>query len=108
MTMLGKADRTNQQTSDSAPTMTVMVTGVKTADGMLSADHSHTFTIAGYPQRGNNILGKVIEPGAASFTKASDGVFYITLSYANGLGFHTGVGVMMCTQRLFKPVVLPT
>ncbi|MEQ1544759.1 alkaline phosphatase [Methyloglobulus sp.] len=58
---------------------------------IVSADHSHTFTIAGYPQRGNNILGKVIEPGAASFTKASDGAPYTTLSYANGLGFHVGV-----------------
>lgn len=58
---------------------------------IVSADHSHTFTIAGYPQRGNNILGKVIEPGAASYTKASDGAPYTTLSYANGLGYHTGV-----------------
>lgn len=58
---------------------------------VVSADHSHTFTIAGYPQRGNNILGKVIEPGAATYTKASDGAPYTTLSYANGLGFHTGV-----------------
>lgn len=58
---------------------------------VVSADHSHTFTIAGYPQRGNNILGKVIEPGVATYTKASDGAPYTTLSYANGLGFHTGV-----------------
>lgn len=58
---------------------------------IVSADHSHTFTIAGYPQRGNNILGKVIEPGAASYTKASDGAPYTTLSYANGLGYHVGV-----------------
>ncbi len=58
---------------------------------IVSADHSHTFTIAGYPQRGNNILGKVIEPGASGYTKATDGAPYTTLSYANGLGFHTGV-----------------
>ena len=59
---------------------------------IVSADHSHTFTIAGYPQRGNNILGKVIEPGASEYTKASDGAPYTTLSYANGLGYHVGVG----------------
>jgi len=58
---------------------------------IVSADHSHTFTIAGYPQRGNNILGKVIEPGAATYTKASDNAPYTTLSYANGYGYHVGV-----------------
>jgi alkaline phosphatase len=35
---LSKTYSTNQQTPDSAPTMTAMVTGVKTADGMLSVD----------------------------------------------------------------------
>ncbi len=58
---------------------------------IVTADHSHTFTIAGYPQRGNNILGKVIEPGTKAYTKASDGAPYTTLSYANGLGYHVGV-----------------
>ncbi len=58
---------------------------------VVTADHSHTFTIAGYPQRGNNILGKVIEPGSATYEKASDNAPYTTLSYANGLGYHTGV-----------------
>ncbi|MDD5275359.1 MAG: alkaline phosphatase [Methylovulum sp.] len=58
---------------------------------IVSADHSHTFTIAGYPQRGNNILGKVIEPGKTSYSLASDNAPYTTLSYANGLGYHTGV-----------------
>ena len=27
---------------------------------MVTADHSHTFTISGYPHRGNPILGKVV------------------------------------------------
>ncbi|MDO9103608.1 MAG: alkaline phosphatase [Methylovulum sp.] len=58
---------------------------------IVTADHSHVFTIGGYPQRGNNILGKVIDPGAATYTNASDGAPYTTLSYANGLGYHTGV-----------------
>lgn len=58
---------------------------------VVSADHSHTFTIAGYPQRGNNILGKVIEPGASDYAKASDNMPYTTLSYANGFGYHVGV-----------------
>ncbi len=53
-----------------------------------TADHSHVFTIAGYPKRGNPILGKVVEPGKTSFAKADDGMPYTTLSYANGRGYH--------------------
>lgn len=58
---------------------------------IVTADHSHVFTIGGYPQRGNNILGKVIEPGSTAYTLASDSAPYTTLSYANGLGYHVGV-----------------
>lgn len=57
---------------------------------IVSADHSHTFTIAGYPQRGNNILGKVIEPGKTTPTVAADSWVYTTLGYANGGGFAVG------------------
>lgn len=55
---------------------------------IVTADHSHVFTIAGYPQRGNPILGKVVEPGKSAYTKAADGMPYTTLSYANGPGHH--------------------
>jgi alkaline phosphatase len=65
---------------------------------LVTADHSHVFTIAGYPQRGNDILGLVVpppgggdgdhsgsdEPGAP--TLAGDGMPYTTLGYANGPG----------------------
>ena len=59
---------------------------------IVTADHSHVFTIAGYPTRGNPILGKVIgndsrgEP-RRKFELAADGRPYTTLSYANGRGF---------------------
>ena len=56
---------------------------------VVSADHSHTFTIGGYPQRGNNILGKVIEPGKTTPTAAADKNPYTTLGYANGVGYYT-------------------
>jgi len=55
---------------------------------IVTADHSHTFTIAGYPARGNPILGKVIAPGESTTTKAADDKPYTTLGYANGVGFH--------------------
>jgi len=55
---------------------------------IVTADHSHTFTITGYPARGNPILGKVILPDEVNPTKAEDGKPYTTLSYANGVGYH--------------------
>ena len=55
---------------------------------IVTADHSHVFTMAGYPKRGNPILGKVVHPGQSSPALADDGKPYTTLSYANGRGFH--------------------
>ncbi len=58
---------------------------------MVTADHSHVFTIAGYPRRGNDILGLVVSPESsgdevAEPAKAEDGKPYTTLGYANGPG----------------------
>ncbi|WP_269620293.1 alkaline phosphatase [Zhongshania sp. BJYM1] len=55
---------------------------------LVTADHSHVFTIAGYPKRGNPILGKVVNVGEDTPTTAADGMPYTTVGYANGLGFH--------------------
>jgi alkaline phosphatase len=46
---------------------------------VVTADHSHVFSIAGYPVRGNPILGLSGELGA-------DGKPYTTLGYMNGPG----------------------
>jgi alkaline phosphatase len=54
---------------------------------IVTADHSHVFTIAGYPKRGNPILGKVVNIGSNSPALAADGMPYTTLGYTNGLGF---------------------
>jgi alkaline phosphatase len=54
---------------------------------IVTADHSHVFTMAGYPKRGNPILGKVINIGEETPAHANDGKPYTTLGYANGLGF---------------------
>ncbi len=62
---------------------------------LVTADHSHVFTIAGYPARGNDILGKVVtldeagEP-AEGYAKDANGLPYTTLSYANGPGYRVG------------------
>lgn len=57
---------------------------------IVTADHSHTLTMAGYPKRGNPILGKVIAPGQNTPTLAQDGKPYTTISFANGKGYHQG------------------
>ena len=59
---------------------------------LVTADHSHVFTLAGYPTRGNPILGLVRgndahgAPEAELSTDAS-GLPYTTLGYANGPGY---------------------
>jgi alkaline phosphatase len=54
---------------------------------IVTADHSHVMTMAGYPKRGNPILGKVVNIGEDEPKLAADGAPYTTLSYANGRGF---------------------
>ncbi len=54
---------------------------------IVTADHSHVFTIAGYPKRGNPILGKVVNVGSEEPALASDGMPYTTVGYTNGRGF---------------------
>src|SRR5690606_13169347 len=53
---------------------------------LVTADHAHTLTFAGYPRRGNPILGLVQGPGAEEPGRAADGLPYTTLGYANGPG----------------------
>lgn len=59
---------------------------------IVTADHSHTLTLSGYPKRGNNILGTV-----AGNEHSDDDILggdmdgldlpYTTLNYANGPGY---------------------
>ena len=71
----------------------VKVAKDKTADDtliMVTADHSHVFTIAGYPARGNPIMGLVRNPDpeagkpSEDYALAEDGKPYTTLGYHNG------------------------
>lgn len=59
---------------------------------LVTADHSHVFTMAGYPRRGNPILGLVRPVPLISNTPvlAKDGKPYTTLGYQNGPGAISG------------------
>lgn len=58
---------------------------------LVTADHSHTMTFAGYPVRGNPILGKVRgssgEDDEGDLVVDGTGLPYTTLGYANGPGY---------------------
>lgn len=58
---------------------------------IVTADHSHTLTMSGYPKRGNPILGLVVGNDAVGEPEtkpalALDGKPYTTLGFANGPG----------------------
>lgn len=83
---------------------------------VVTADHSHTLVIQGYPIRGNNILGLVREVGSdgniePNYAKDRLGLPYTTLSYANGPGNHgatnnepEGPKTCCAAPRTFRPV----
>ena len=61
---------------------------------VVTADHSHTMTFAGYPRRGNDILGVVVgatdsygAPANAGPALDALGQPYTTLGFANGPGY---------------------
>jgi alkaline phosphatase len=62
---------------------------------VVTADHGHVFTLAGYPTRGNPILGKVVGNDAQGeprheFELDEAGLPYTTLGYQNGPGYRGG------------------
>lgn len=75
---------------------------------MVTADHSHVFTIAGYPTRGNPILGLVSgndgsgEP-TGEIVLASDDAPYTTLGYANGPGAVSGPRPQLTDEDVTAP-----
>ncbi len=78
----GNAHRALIETVEFANAIEATLAAVDTSETlvMVTADHSHVFTIAGYSPRGNNILGLADSVG-------SDGLPYTTLGYTNGPGY---------------------
>ncbi len=83
---------------------------------IVTADHSHTLTIVGYPARGNNILGVVRENNSQGIPLDEAkpdglGLPFTTLSYANGRGYQgetekapEGVKKFPSEPTKFKPL----
>lgn len=85
----GNAYRTFSDTVALSDAVKVAMEKVNLQDTLIivTADHSHTLTLAGYPKRGNPILGKVVAPDEAKPTLAIDNKPYTTVGFANGLGY---------------------
>lgn len=91
----GSAYNALTDTVEFAKAVKAAVEGTDPEDTLIivTADHSHVFTIAGYPTRGNPILGKVVtnDSNGAPLSEpalAADDMPYTTLAYTNGMGFH--------------------
>lgn len=85
----GSAYNALTDTVEFAKAVEVAVNSVDLSETLIivTADHSHVFTIAGYPKRGNPILGKVVSIGSTEPALAADDMPYTTVGYTNGLGF---------------------
>lgn len=89
----GWAGRSLMEAQEFANAVQVALDTVDLSDTLIlvTADHSHTLTMAGYPGRGNDILDLVHKADAEGNlleapVLANDGKPYTTLGYANGEG----------------------
>lgn len=75
---------------------------------IVTADHSHTLFIQGYPARGNNILGLAREIGGdgnlePNYKLDKDKKPYTTLGYANGPGAVKGERSALTQEEVLNP-----
>jgi alkaline phosphatase len=90
----GNAYRALTETIELAKAVSVALAKTDSRETLIivTADHSHVFTMAGYPTRGNDILGLVRSNDnrgnpADDYVKDKLGRPYTTLGYANGPGY---------------------
>ncbi len=89
----GIAEKALRETQEFSEAIKVALENVDLDETLIlvTADHSHVFTMAGYPTRGNPILGLVKGNDASGEPKAQptlalDGQPYTSLGYQNGPG----------------------
>jgi len=75
---------------------------------IVTADHSHTLVIQGYPARGNNILGLVREVGTngeldPNYSLDRDKKPFTTLAYANGPGARGATRPDLTEEAVLQP-----
>ncbi|MBX7173221.1 MAG: alkaline phosphatase [Pyrinomonadaceae bacterium] len=75
---------------------------------VVTADHSHTFNMGGYPIRGNNILGLTQEVDGKGMLEEKprtdkNGKPYTTLNYANGKGARGGERPKLTQSEVTNP-----
>ena len=75
---------------------------------IVTADHSHTFTMGGYPIRGNNILGLTQEVDGKGMLEEKprtdkNGKPYTTLNYSNGKGYRGGERPNLTEEQVTNP-----
>ncbi len=74
---------------------------------IVTADHSHVFNIAGYPTRGNDILGLVVPNDrsgapALDYARDRDGLPFTTVGYYNGGGY-VGIRELLTDEQVSDP-----
>lgn len=75
---------------------------------IVTADHSHTFNMGGYPIRGNNILGLTQEVNSLGMLEEKpktdkNGKPFTTLNYANGPGAKGGDRPNLTQEQVTNP-----
>ena len=107
---LGNAYRALTETIEFSNAVKTALAKVNLKDTLIivTADHSHTFTMGGYPIRGNNILGLVREVGGDGLLEEKEKSDkndkpYTTLGYGNGRGYVGGTRPNLTQEQVTNP-----